>query len=645
MTNNRKIKNLARTIAADQGILYTEALLIAREQVGALAAHPLIGRNIVLTGGPDHLFRAHRALASIAKKAGRTVFVIPDWVNRGEYSTFAPEENVLNPAKGLVEALGKIMAGQRLDDAPEVTIFVSGTVNLSDSEWHMLRNIAVTQSHHRVRLSVYAPNWTPVLWPRVDALGQAADLIEVRDDIAQVSIRGAETVELDLAEADPYSSYDFMMSNEGAIPIGVGADDRVQYFAPGSGHILVAGVTGAGKSSLAMSAAYSAIVRGWEVHVAEPKGAHEYLPLSGFLKSVSVNAYDVAKMLETVAAEQERRYRLMADHNVSGFDLLPDDVRPARIMVIIDGCPELTGTRAEQNYAASRARLLKIASTARSTGITLLITSQVSTEEHLKAQFSTRILLGGYTPSTCQQLFGMVIEPIEGFPQGSALWATGEDLSALRVWYASPERFARALAVRLGKPKPVLEESPSAVRPASTPGETGLPIGVNPAGEIISIGSSLSLTKGDPLTPKVIDNLKASVAERGGTVMDMPVSRVDLISSVREAAEIVVSRHDRMVTDYPPVIVLFSDVEASLSDKVVDELRSEPERLGIRHEMDDLRRKVAALVESGPQVGVYVVRVTSVIDAINPNRHTVVATPSGTGLLHAKGELVRVWDV
>lgn len=647
MTNNRKIKNLARTIAADRDILYTEALLIAREQVGAPAAHPLIGRNIVLSGGLDHLFRAHRALASIARKAGRTVFVIPDWVNRGEYSTFAPEENVLNPAKGLVEALGKIMAGQRLDDAPEVTIFVSGTVNMSDAEWHVLRNIAVTQSHHKVRLSVYAPNWTPVPWPRVDVLGQAADLIEVRDDIAQVSVRGAETVELDLAEADPYSSYDFMTadgSKPDVLPVGSDVHGAFTY-RQGDGHILMSGRAGSGKSASASALVYGALTSGWDVHVVETvKSGSDYQFAAPYLKSLSTSLAQAADSLESLAAIIESRRETVAPQE-----------RPHRTLVVVDEFANLmfdpsqagAENRGRKRISSALGKLAR----ASEEGVTVLLLTQRTSVRMLdfapgmRDTLGVRALLG-------KSSFGerlMVLRHAAEAPEitepatGRGIWESASGPMEVRFWYASPVRFARELAARLGKPKPVREESPSAVRPASTLGETGLPIGVNPAGKIISLGSSILLTKGDPLTPKVIESLKASVAERGGMVTTMSLDRKSLDVSVRALAAKVVDRHDRLAFDEPPILAVFADIEESLSDKAIDELRPDYERESIFQGMKSLRRKVTALVESGPQVGVYVVSVTSVMDAAQ--RHAVVATPSGTGLLHIRGQLITVWDV
>jgi hypothetical protein len=192
-------------------------------------------------------------------------------------------------------------------------------------------------------------------------------------------------------------------------------------------HLLVVGGTGSGKSVLLQSLIYSAFVHGSEVWIADPvKGANDFSFATPYAKLVTKDYFETAEMMKEIVAESDRRKSLLGDYSVGNFLDLPDEVRPCRLVAILDEFTSLIQTdtpytikemgddpeledendailalnKAKLQTGKNAARLIR---EARAFGITIIIATQKMTAEDasvigkdLKTNMS-RILAGATT--------------------------------------------------------------------------------------------------------------------------------------------------------------------------------------------------------------------------------------------------------
>lgn len=170
-----------------------------------------------------------------------------------------------------------------------------------------------------------------------------------------------------------------------------------------------------------------------------------------------------------------------------------------------------------------------------------------------------------------------------------------------------------------------------AVRPQRTPGP--LTFGVKHDGSVAEITASVTIGGWSELSGRLLENLRQSVHEHGGSVADVPSDRAGFLRAMAGLSAEVVRRHDGGTGEI--MLVTMADAKTTLEDSLVDALRPAAEREVILADMVNARHQVHALATVGPAVGVYLVKIDTTGD-LNFGRD---------GLLRQDGDLVLVWDL
>ena len=307
------------------------------------------------------------------------------------------------------------------------------------------------------------------------------------NDYLQTQPSTAGTLRLLVARDNPLpelAPFDFTSDRGGAIPFAVGVDGEPVAYDPAlDPHLLLAGLTGAGKSCLAQGLVYGALVRGWQVYVIDPvKAGADYRFARDRCRGFAATPVEATAVLRTVYAEVARRKQLNADHGVGSYRELPDP--PPHLLVLIDEFTSLVGRDpvpprtddpeldAERDLieAANHARIEigvfagKIAREARSSGVTIALGTQklsakmldtIPDAGDLKTNLS-RVLLGKTSwgdrasalrsPDDAPDLDGTV-------PRGRGLWeTTAHPAQIVQCWYATQAQFRAHLEARVTGP-------------------------------------------------------------------------------------------------------------------------------------------------------------------------------------------------
>jgi hypothetical protein len=322
----------------------------------------------------------------------------------------------------------------------------------------------------------------------------------------------AQTVRLLASVDDPLPAkvafdFGFVDATE-KIPFATGVEGTpLEFDHLESPHVLLAGTTGSGKSVMAQSFVYGAVVRGWQVYVIDPvKGGADFVFAQDRCWAFAQTPFEAAGVMRSVYAEVVRRKTLNSQHGVGSIDELPDDLRPPRIMVLIDEFTSLMGLEQvpksddpemqeeiEQLEAINRAKVEvgvfagKIAREARSAGVHLALGTQklaASLLEKLPGASDLKVnlartLLGKATngdrmsalraPFDAPDLGGDV-------PKGRGLW---EPLSSsamvAQCWFAPQSELREALVARVPALDPSLVLDLSQFAPAEREETTGPP--------------------------------------------------------------------------------------------------------------------------------------------------------------------------
>lgn len=230
----------------------------------------------------------------------------------------------------------------------------------------------------------------------------------VKDEATRIRVLSA--VKDPMPTYVPYD-YDEVRSSK-HVPFGQGVDgETVEYDFRKAVHALIAGSSGSGKSAALQMLITGALVRGCEVVVADPmKGAADFqfaAPWLRYLTKGEDMAYDImeaAALMRWVYKQVEERKALNAKYGVGSFADLPEDVRPARMVVVVDEFTSLILSEIVQRTAyddpemeSERQRVLainlarseigqfagKIAREARSAGVTMWLGAQKLTSKTL----------------------------------------------------------------------------------------------------------------------------------------------------------------------------------------------------------------------------------------------------------------------
>ncbi|GAB3176007.1 hypothetical protein GCM10027059_50210 [Myceligenerans halotolerans] len=300
---------------------------------------------------------------------------------------------------------------------------------------------------------------------------------------------GASSARLLVSETDPLptrASYDYAAAATlEALPFATGVDGTPICFDPAvSPHLLVAGATGGGKSVTLQALLFGAIVRGWDVVVADPsKEAADFAFARGYVRAIATDVDGALEAMRWVYDEGARRKRLNAEHGVGSYRELPADVRPKPLMIMIDeftslitqdAVPKLPKDLDDPDAEAERDRIVadnaarvqigglagRIARELRSAGVILVLATQklsakildgIPGSTDLRSNLA-RILLGNASNGDRMAALRLPFEaPVLGehVPKGRGLWES-VDASAkvIQAWYepGSQTELAKQLA-------------------------------------------------------------------------------------------------------------------------------------------------------------------------------------------------------
>ena len=302
-------------------------------------------------------------------------------------------------------------------------------------------------------------------------------------------------VQLLVCEVNPMpekAGYDWEHIKASAlIPFATGIDgEPVEYNFKLDPHLLIAGASGGGKSVLLQSLAFGALVRGYELYVADPtKGGADFKFAEPYAKAFTATPFEAAAMMRGIYAEVVRRKDMNSAHGVGNYRDLPEDIRPKHIVILLDEFtslmnpdpvpaptddPEMDIER-EMVLATNRAKTEvgvftgKIAREARSAGVTLFLATQKLSAKmldtipgagDLKVNLS-RLLMGKATYGDKQSALRAPQDAPElgdSIPPGRGLFETTAGAAmAIQAWYDPAEQ--NILAARIVEHRTPLAEA------------------------------------------------------------------------------------------------------------------------------------------------------------------------------------------
>lgn len=315
---------------------------------------------------------------------------------------------------------------------------------------------------------------------------------------------GASAVRLLVSETDPMPfpapiDFEFIDSpnSAGLLPFATSVEgEPVSWNISEDPHLLVVGASNSGKTAALQMLLYPMLVRGWDVHVADPiKAGGDFRFAERWLRSVTTTVEEASAMMDAVSSEVARRRSLNGKYGVGSYADLPSDVRPVHTVVVIDEFTSLiladkprkpsideTGAQAEYAEQVQRVALVEnigrrvgqIVREARSAGVTLVLATQRLTAKELDAvpggntirTNMSRMILGKATfgerqsalrsPEDAPDLGDVV-------PKGRGLLETsGSPIQVVQSWYDHPiqEVLADQLSARVPAVPEKLDLSP-----------------------------------------------------------------------------------------------------------------------------------------------------------------------------------------
>lgn len=256
---------------------------------------------------------------------------------------------------------------------------------------------------------------------------------------------------------------------EQPIPFGVDEDGKTLYMnRDTSPHLLVTGGAGTGKSKFLQSHVAAGIVRGEEFVVIDiDHGGPEYDFARPWLRGFADDHEAAASLAQSVDAECWNRVALIRQSGVRRYQDLPDEVRPPRLTLIVDGLAsfDLREIRSKtEPEAEAAARLLayvrKLAAEARWTGINVIVSGALSVPLAGAVGHTNfaRLALGRLDPTTQRYALrhpdtaprlgffsvpGLgVYEPFDGTPTAARCWVepSGADALTRKLTELAPPR-------------------------------------------------------------------------------------------------------------------------------------------------------------------------------------------------------------
>ena len=319
--------------------------------------------------------------------------------------------------------------------------------------------------------------------------------------------------------------WDYILECE-FIPFATGVDgEPVAYNFKVDPHLLIAGASGGGKSVLLQSLAFGALIRGYELYVADPtKGGADFKFAEPYAKAFTATPFEAAAMMRGIYAEVFRRKNLNTEYSVGNYRDLPVDVRPKHIVILLDEFTSLMGQdpvppasddpeldiERDMIIATNRAKsdvgvfAGKIAREARSAGVTLFLATQKLSAKmldtipgagDLKVNLS-RLLMGKATYGDKQSALRAPQDAPnlgDAIPPGRGLFETTAGAAmAIQAWYDPAEQ--AVLREKLAEEIHPLDEdkkldlTPFMMKLPTMPGEVASPTAAPRADIVVDLG-------------------------------------------------------------------------------------------------------------------------------------------------------------
>lgn len=248
-------------------------------------------------------------------------------------------------------------------------------------------------------------------------------------------------------------------------------------------HLLVSGVSGGGKSVALQAFVYGAVIRGWDLWIADPsKGGVDFQFAEPWSRAFARTVWETKGMIAAIYDEVMRRKAINAEHNCGNYRDLPEDVRYPHVLIVLDEftsmmMPEpvpkamddseetLRAVESVKAINAARAYIGtyvgKIVREARSTGFTMLLATQalkadtlakIPGANDLKDNMS-RMIVGRASFGQLAAALKMPTEAPEQpdvLPPGRGLYEGGGfTAQTIQVWFeGSQQVFAQQIAER-----------------------------------------------------------------------------------------------------------------------------------------------------------------------------------------------------
>src|SRR5699024_4060963 len=207
--------------------------------------------------------------------------------------------------------------------------------------------------------------------PGVDAAKVRSNREKLRSNLGveflDVRKHGASSVRLFTSEHDPLPEkvgIPFDDIADGTVPFGVNAlGEQMVFDLEENPHLLIVGSTGSGKSAAISVQLHGLIRTGCDVAIIDPtKGGYVFLFAKDWaIAPFDADVYQAASTLKALYGELERRKALLGQHGEVKIGKLPEQVRPPRIVVVIDEFTSLIGKSSvppkSEDPAADHARL------------------------------------------------------------------------------------------------------------------------------------------------------------------------------------------------------------------------------------------------------------------------------------------------
>ncbi|MGL5827764.1 MAG: FtsK/SpoIIIE domain-containing protein [Nocardioides sp.] len=269
------------------------------------------------------------------------------------------------------------------------------------------------------------------------------------------------------------------------IPFATGlTGEPVTYDNAKDAHVLVSGAAGGGKSILVQNLVYGALIRGWDLWIADPsKGGVDFNFAGPYAKGMATTVWQAKGMVAAIYAEVTRRKGINSAHNCGNYRDLPDDVRYPHVLVVLDEFTSMmmpepvpkamddsqeTAAAIESVKAVNAARAYigtyvgKIVREARSTGFTVVLATQalkadtlskIPGANDLKDNMS-RIIVGRASFGQLMAALKMpteVPEQPELIPAGRGMYeGNGRSSELIQTWFEGSQAvFAEHLAARI----------------------------------------------------------------------------------------------------------------------------------------------------------------------------------------------------